>query len=289
MTAGVTAAQATTSGHTLQNTRLTIVFGSTASGYTTNDADRVDAISWVNSAGATVTNYVTAGGPQHCGDPQEYFGEAYGDSGDEGVPRPNAVIGGVTSVWTGTTATKGTTAVKSLTSCDETLDATTKTQYTVSTKPAMINTLKIVRTFKFSKSASTGNMRAYVPRLRLSIYPKTLVPNAAGVPQTFVASNCPVNCNVTDWNGKWIADDDGNGNGVAMFRDPTKNQPAQVTVDWDGFSSSNNSAVTVIRPTTGWKGRVTETEYLCFYDAASWTAAARGKGKPPVGCNGVPH
>jgi hypothetical protein len=42
-------------------------------------------------------------------------------------------------------------------------------------------------------------------------------------------------------------------------------------------------------PLNGWRGKVTETEYLCFYDAQSWTAADQGAGKPPAGCTGVPH
>jgi len=285
----VAASAALADGHTLQNARLSITFGSSANGYTTNDADRVDAISWVNSAGATVANYVTSGGPLHCGDPQEFFGEAYGDTGDIGVPLPNAVIGGVTSTWSGAAATTGHTAVKSLTSCDETLDAKTKTQYTLFTKPALVNTLKITRTFRFATHPAAGNMRAYVPRLQLGIYPNTLLPNAAGIVQSYQVSGCPLNCIVTDWNGKWIADDDDNGNGVAIFRDPTTNPPAQVTVDWDGYSTSNNSAITLIMPSAGWKGSVAETEYLCFYDATSWTASARAKGKPPAGCTGVPH
>ena len=279
---------AAASGHTLQNSRLTILFGSDTNGYTTNDADRVDAIAWVNSAGAAVTNLVTSGGALHCGDPQEFFGEAYGDSGDIGVPRPNAVIGGVISKWTGKLPTTGKTAIKSLQTCDETLDATTVSHYALSSNSGLINTLKITRSFTFSADPSSGNLRAYVPRLPLGSYPNVLAPNAAGVVQTYQASACPLNCAVTDWNGKWFADDDGNGNGMAVFRSPTKNPPANLTVDWYGSSTSNNTAVTVSMPTGGWSGTVTETEYLCFYDAKSWPAAKRAKGVPPVGCTGVP-
>ena len=282
------------SGNFLNNgSRLVIETGSNTNGFTTADADRVDFISWINSDGATVSNYVAVGGPLHCGDPQEFFGEAYGDSSDSGVPLPLAVIGGVTSVWSSKIATvllKGTATVQSLASCDTTLDAKTTTHYQVFTSAALISSLKIARTFKFSKHPADGNLRAYVPRLPLSIYPVVLAPNAAGVVQTYQAGNCPVNCSVTDWNGKWMADDDGNGNGMAIFRDPATDPPAQLTIDWDGFSSSNNSAVTLVEPAGGWGGKtVTETEYLCFYDAKSWTAKKRKAGLPPVGCGKVPH
>lgn len=276
-------------GHTLSNSRLSIVFGSTAHGYTTNDADRVDSIAWINSDGATVNNYVTSGGPLHCGDPQEFFGEAYGDNGDQGVPLPNAVVGGVTSVWTGGLATSGKTAITSLKSCDETLDARTNTSYALFTPKNSASNFRITRTFKFAKKTATGNMRAYVPRLTLSIYPFVLAPNAAGIIQTYNANNCPLNCTITDWNGTWMADDDGNGNGIVMFRDPAKNPPAQLTVDWDGFSSSNNSAITLTMPEGGWIGTVTETEYMCFYDAKSWPARKRAAGKLPVGCANAPN
>ncbi len=132
-------------------------------------------------------------------------------------------------------------------------------------------------------------MRAYVPRLPLGTYPTTLAPNAAGVVQSYDVSQCPLNCTITDWNGKWMADDDGNGNGVVLFRSPKTNPPAQLTIDWDGSSFSNNSAITLTMPSAGWSGTVSETEYMCFYDATSWPAKARKRGLPPIGCKGVPH
>jgi hypothetical protein len=276
-------------GHLLANSRLSVLFGSSINGYTTNNADRVDAISWIDSAGSARQGYVTSGGPNHCGDPQEFFGEAYGDNVDVGVPLPNMVIGGVISNWSGTGSRKGGTAIQSLSSCDSTLDATTKTSYQLSGKAGLVNALKITRTFHFSAAPSAGNIRAYVPRLPLSSFPNTLYPNSAGAVQSIRAQDCPLNCTVTDWNGKWMADDDGAGNGVVLFRNNMTNPPAQLTVDWDGFSSSNNSAITLTMPAGGWSGNVTETEYLCFYDATSWPAAQRDQGLPPAGCNKVPH
>jgi hypothetical protein len=279
-------------GHTLQNARLTILFGSTANGYGTNDADRVDAISWVNSSGTAITNYVTSGGPLHCGDPQEFFGEAYGDygtTGDTGVPTPNAVVPGVTSTWVGTGALKGTTKIGTFVGCDGPLDARTKTQYTLFTQPGLVNSLKIVRSLTFARHPSAGNIRAYVPRLPLGVYPVVYAPDASGVVQTYNANNCPLNCTETNWNGVWMADDDGQGNGMVVVRDPATNPPAQLTIDYDGYSNSNNSAVTLVMPTAGWSGTVVETEFLCFYDATSWPAHQRAKGKLPVGCTGIPH
>jgi hypothetical protein len=274
-------------GHTLANARLSFVFGSDAHGYTTNDADRVDAITWLNSGGTPVTNYVTSGGPLHCGDPQEFFGEAYGDTGDTGVPLPNAVVGGVTSTWSGTGKKRGTATIASLTSCDETLDATTTTTYQMSAKATLVSTLRITRSFTFSASPASGNLRVYVPRLPLGTYPYVLAPDAGGTVQTYNANNCPLNCVVTDWNAKWFADDDGNGNGMAVIRGKA-GKPAQLTVDWDGYSDSNNTAITVLMPKQGWAGvSFSEDEYLCFYDSTTWPAAQRNAGQLPAGCTGI--
>ena len=293
LSAGLAVSEAAADGgHTLDNARLTILFGSTANGYGTNDADRVDAVTWVNSSGTSVTNYVTSGGPLHCGDPQEFFGEAYGDygtSGDTGVPIPHAVVPGVTSIWSGTAATHGSTAIRTLVGCDGPLDAKTRTQYTLFTQPGLVNSLKIVRSFTFARHPSAGNLRAYVPRLQLAVYPVVYAPDATGVVQTYNVNACPLNCTETNWNGVWMADDDGQGNGMVVVRNPATNPPAQLTIDYDGFSNSNNSAVTLVMPTAGWSGTVVETEFLCFYDATSWPAHQRTKGKLPLGCSGIPH
>ena len=272
-------------GHVLSNARLSFTFGSSNTGYTTTDADRVDAISWVNSAGATVSNYIAQGGLA-CNDAVEFFGQAYGDGSDS---RPYGVIDGVPSNWTGTGSTKGKTAIKSATACSYTLDMTTRTSYALSTSASMVNALNLTRKFTFSAAPSDGDLRAYVTRVSLANYPYVIYPNTSGVLETVNANSCSFNCLTTDWNGTWMADDDGSGTGVAIFRKPNAAFPAQITVDNDSTSVSNASAITLIELAAGWSGSVTETEYVCFYDATSWTAAQRAASKPPAGCKGVPH
>jgi hypothetical protein len=265
-------------GHSLSNAALAIGFA-TSSTYTSTDADRVDSITWQGSHGA-VSNFVANGGPQHCNDPQEYFGQAYGDGGSA---RPYAVVGGTVSKWTGTGSLAGATQVTSLTSCDVTLDAFTHTSYRLSTKTGLVKTLKITRTFNFKTPLNSDGLRAYVPRLPLSLYPVVLAPDANGVVQTYNAGGC----GLTNWNGTWFADDDGNGNGIVMLRSPTKNRPALVVIDNDSFSGSNNTSVALQPPQGGWTGTYTEVEYMCFYDATTWPAAQRNLGKLPKGCTGV--
>jgi hypothetical protein len=279
-------AAALADGHTLQNSRLTLLFGSSTTGYTTKDADRVDAITWIDSAGTAVANYITQANPA-CSDPTEFFGQAYGNGGSS---RPYAVIGGVIGKWSGKGASSGKTSIKNPTACSSQLDALTTTSYTLSNKAALADTLEIARTLKFTGAAATGDMRAYVVRTPLQNYPSTIYLDKSGALQTASAGNCGGNCVITDWNGKWMAQDSGTGTGIAIFRKPNAKYPAEITVDSDGASSSNASAITLIQPAKGWAGlKVTETEYLCFYDATSWTASAQKAGKPPVGCTGVPH
>jgi len=97
-------AQAT--GHVLSNARLSVTFADTAV-FAFPDADRVDAITWIDSQGNARSNYVAAGGPSHCGDPQEFFGQSYGEP--EGTS-PGMVFGGVVDTRSGTGKHKGTAA-----------------------------------------------------------------------------------------------------------------------------------------------------------------------------------
>jgi hypothetical protein len=121
-------------------------------------------------------------------------------------------------------------------------------------------------------------------RLPISPYHYTLVPDMWGNVQTYDANNCASPCTVTDWNGTWLADDDGNGNGMAIVRASSSTAPAFVAIDSDGFSSSNLSSVVLAQPADGWTKPVVETEYLCFYDPTSWPASAQAAGQLPAGC-----
>jgi uncharacterized repeat protein (TIGR03803 family) len=102
--------------------------------------------------------------------------------------------------------------------------------------------------------------------------------------QYYSATSCGTACEITNWNGKWFADDDGNGNGMAVIRDPHSTWPAVVAIDTDAGSASNLTSVALKVPAGGWSGTVTESEYVCFYDLTSWPAASRSAGELPTGC-----
>ena len=92
------AGPAAAAGHVITGPRLSVTVADPDTGWTPDNANRVDHIAWVDSSGAAVQNWVANGGPLHCNDPQEFFGQAYGEP--EGA-WPPMVIAGYTSTWSG--------------------------------------------------------------------------------------------------------------------------------------------------------------------------------------------
>ena len=267
--------------HVLDNGRLHVVFADTSAGLTGTDGDRVDEIAWIASNGTSTGNLAANGGPLHCNDPQEFFGQAYGESGDA---HPYLVVGGSTAHWKGRSALAGKTKVAVKKVCDYVPDGATKTSYALSTAAARISQLTVQRVFDFKVANSSGNIRAYVPRLPIGTFSKVLWPNAAGVLQTGDVGGCSSNCEVDDWNGTWFADQNAAGTGLVVIRDPAHALPAVLVLDNDSFSNSNDSAVALQQPSQGWTGHVAESENLCFYDATTWPAASQAAGELPKGC-----
>jgi hypothetical protein len=146
--------------------------------------------------------------------------------------------------------------------------------------------MKIKRTFDFAGTAldNTNNLRAYVPRVSVSTYYEVIYPDSTGALQSINAGDCSTACEISNWNGKWFADDDGNGNGIVLIRDPSSTWPAEIAVDNDSDSASNLTSILLMRPEGGWSGKLAETEYLCVYDSTSWPAANRANGELPTGC-----
>lgn len=269
--------------HTLTGSKLTLVFADPASGFSATTGDRVDSITWIDSTGTPINIVPKKGGGPVCGDPLEFFGQAYGEP--EGTT-PSLVVSGSTSTWSGS----GTTG-KSKTSgsnCQGALDAKVVTKYTVYSTPDRENEVRIVRKFKFNASTpmfSGHGFRPYVPRLDVSGYDTVLWPNAANSALlSAVAVSCGGDCEVTDWNQRWFADDNGSGSGMLVIRSPKSTAPALLTINWDLFSFSNLSSVVLIQPPGGWKAPVKEIEYLCFYDPTTWPAADRAALKLPKSC-----
>jgi hypothetical protein len=263
----------------LSNGRITVDFDVSGS----QTADRVDSISWINSSGTSTGNLAVAGGPVNCGDPQEFFGASYSDS--DGGPL-GMIVNGASAKWTSKNDTSGTSKTTGKDACF-TLSGRTTTAYSLSSSSRAESMMKIERTFAF-KNALSGNLRAYAARLSLNIYNEVIYPDSTGTLQTIALNSCPFatasGCEISNWNGTWFADDDGSGHGMVMIRDKSSTAPAEIAVDYDSDSASNVTSILLMQPEEGWSGKLTETEYMCFYDATSWTAKDRAKGKLPKGC-----
>jgi hypothetical protein len=270
-------------GHTLSNSRITVKFDT--SGSTT--ADRLDSLVWIKSNGVATSNLAVSGGTVCGGDPIEFFGQSYGDVYVSQMSPPLFIVQGASATWVKNSSSSGTsTTTGSDSGSCATLDGTAETNYSLGSGSNYVNTIKITRAFTFNDDQDY-NLRAYVPRVSVNAYYETIYPDSTGTLQTIelgdTYGNCPYGCEISDWAGTWIADDDGSGNGIMLIRQPTFAVPAEIDVDYDDYSLSNSSAIVLMRPEAGWSGTVTETEYLCIYDATSWPIANRATSLP-AGC-----
>jgi len=273
-------------GHVLANTRLSVTFADTAV-FAFPDADRVDRITWIDSAGLPRSNYVAEGNALHCGDPQEFFGESYAEP--DGT-LPLMVFAGVKDTWKGTGTTKGTAKTAVTGACDTAPTATTTTRYKVFAGAGQVNEMQVTRTFNFGSTTpvfTTHGVRSYVPRTPRTSYHFVLVPDAAGTAIVTYDSAAFGGLEVTDWNGRWFADDDGTGYGVMVIRSASSVAPALIFIDNDLNSFSNVTSIVLRQPATGWKAPLAETQYLCFYDPTTWPSSVRASGKMPTGCAGT--
>jgi hypothetical protein len=77
---------------------------------------------------------------------------------------------------------------------------------------------------------------------------------------------------------RWFADNSSATNsGMLVLRATTDKPGAELEIDVDGFSASNNTAIDLPQPSGGWKANITETEFSCFYDTRSAPAGEAGQ------------
>lgn len=287
-----TGASATAQGIVLTGGSLTLDFADPTIGGNSTTLDRLDSLTWSGGSGALAgQNLVANAGPGGCAsDPVEFFGQSYGEP--EGNP-PSIVGAGANATLSNQTATSMTSTTNGIYTCScgssSAADAAAVTVYNVF--PAgdpNVNEVRVSRTIEFNSNTpvfSGHGVRGYVARLPIGTYGTVLIPNAAGTAiNTMQAGPCSNDCEVTDWNGKWFADDDGSGSGMVVFRDASSTNPALLALNYDVDSASNLTSIILLQPAAGWKAPVTETEWLCFYDPTTWTAADQLAGRLPAGC-----
>jgi hypothetical protein len=271
----------TSGSHILQSRFSSTVVGfDTVDKFATNDSNRVESLidGGLNFQYAAIE---PAGGASACNDPDEFFGQA---EGYPDVTKPPLMVGGGTHA-SYTSESKGiladaTTFTRLLTCPTVHEDGLTRTIYTLS---ADYGSVKIQRTFRFHAGlgiVSNTGLRAYIPRF-IGIFHYVLVPNNEGQVVKYDANSCKSSpCAITDWNGTWFAEDDGDREGPIVIRDPSSTTPAFIGIQSGGLSNANFTSIVLKQPSTGWSGIVTETEYVCFYSANFWN---QGVTLPP-GC-----
>jgi hypothetical protein len=162
-----------------------------------------------------------------------------------------------------------------------------RTRYTFFNVGDAAGKVRVERTISFSAASqaySTPSMRAYIPRLPLGSFPDVVHPNAAGTALVTESSANPAQA-AASWNQKWVAlNNPGTNVGVLILRETTNS--ARLMLENNG--SSNSSSVDLLKPAAGWKAPVTETEWLCPYDADSWNPDARSPTDLPSQCSVVP-
>jgi len=261
----------------LQSGRITI-------GFNANNAEWVNNLQWLDSANNLIANVAASGGSSTCGDPPEFFGEAYG--APEGTT-PLIVVAGSrsTAVACGSDVDIDSNAV----SCSNVAQIPTHTEYHFY-DGAKASQMRVTRTIGFDATPvfTNSGLRVWQPRVVLATWKNVIYPNAAGTAVTTKAAlSCPGDCILpTDasWNGQWFADLADDGHAIIVRRDPAMTSAVSLTVNYDSYSSANLTSFIVLQPQLGWKAPITEVEYLCFADLTSWPQTERDAAVLPTWC-----
>jgi hypothetical protein len=263
---------------TVDPVHRTVTAGNFFVDWSDTNPEEIVAIQWNGSVNLTST----AANPFCPGD-LEYFGNSW-VSEDEGTPSFffGSIVGwGTTGTWIDQTNTKVNVASTS-TGCYGSADIPVTTKYQFFDHGPVANRIKIQRKFDFGSTPYAHDVRPYIPRL----YPndgftQVLHPDASGtslVTETTVG--CGYGCTVTNWDGSWFAiHDPGTGLGMIVRRAPSAHAVA-LWLDNDDASFTNSSSVLLLQPSGGFTGKVSETEFLCFYDSSIWTPSTA----LPPGC-----
>jgi hypothetical protein len=263
---------------TVSTSRLELDFGDAG-----GNVERLDSIRWRDSGGVVSGNLALNSGVPGCGgEPGDQWGRA---GSVAGMPQP--VGDGTTGTWIPRGARTVEIASSRPTGCTgDTTVTPVRTRYTFFDVGNAASKVRVERRISFSAATpaySTASMRAYVPELPLNPYNQVIHPNAAG--DGLVTNSASAGGFITNWNKTWIALNDGaTGRGVLLLREPPSPN-ARIALESNGTSDS--SSIDLIKPSGGWKAPVTETEWLCFYDAGSWPVDQRTPTNLPLLCKVV--
>jgi hypothetical protein len=228
--------------------------------------EEVIYLSWKGSP-----NLASSCTPPNCPGNFEFFGNSW-VSENEGTPDfffASLVGAGTTGSWTpaGTTINIHSVCL----GCWNSADTPIHTSYQFFDDPSKADLIAITRTFDFGKTLFAHPLRVFISRL----YPfdgfnQVVYPDVDGN-LVVTEAICDFGCQATEWDRNWFAiHNPATGQGVILQRAPSTIAPA-LWLDWDAASFTNASNFLLLPPEGGFTGRVTETEYLCFYDSSTWS------------------
>jgi hypothetical protein len=254
-------------------------------GDASGNVEFVQSLKWLSPKIGSFTADLASEGGGACGDPTEFWGQAYPNQDGTG---PAPVVAGQRGSWEATSNRTVLIESVSAQNCSgNTPEIPVRTRYTFFEEGAAANVVRMERRISFAANQLPNHvvqgMRFYVPRLPAGTYNQEIYPNAAGTALNTIGSGGPVAHE--DWNESWMAIDSSSTHaGLLIFHKPDGSHDASVTSDNDSSSGSNNSGITLNRPAAGWLEPATETEYLCFYDETTWPLLTRSPTNLPAGC-----
>ncbi|GAB4479722.1 MAG: hypothetical protein Kow00124_25700 [Anaerolineae bacterium] len=260
LTGAVLAATIDSTNRTVSTSTLFIDFSDT-------NPEEISFISWNGSANLTAT------GVTHCGDPLEYFGNSWA------APDSAAFVSLVGWGQLGTWSSPNSKTVQidsssaSASGCYGSLDIPVETRYRFWDRGPTANRIRVHRTFDFRMTALARDFRPYIPRLYpLDGFTEVYHPDASGTTLvTETPALCPFGCQVSDWDDTWFAvHNPTTGVGLIVRHAPSP-YDVDLWVDEDGASYTNATGVLLLQPAGGFTDRVTDVQFLCFYDSTIWT------------------
>ncbi len=276
--------------------------------FSTVGPDVVKSVQWTDSTDAQGANLVENSGSGTCAtkaleDPANFWGESYGAGGQGDDPK--LVFDGSEGSWTSPAANQVQTTTEYPTSCSNYKAAVpVNTTYTYYDEAPAANEIMIQRTWRFDLAMNTPLLgstavRAYVPQLPLAKYGQVLYPSGGSL-QAIEASQCSSTACLKSFSDGWFAINDATvgdqdlGSGVIVLRDASDTASAELAIQ--GLQKtgpahpepvSNATSMALQISGSGLTEALSETEYLCFYDATSWPPRQREALQLPAGCGPV--
>jgi hypothetical protein len=245
----------------------TVTAGAFQVQWSQTDPEEIVSLSWNGSPNLT-NSWTHPFCPQ--GGDHEFFGNSWDTFGDENF---RALVGwGSTGSWA-VRDPNGDAIASAASGCFGTSGIPVHTSYQFFNNGPEANRILVQRRISFGTTPFPYDLRAYIPRL----YPRdqyslVIHPNADGTALvTEIGNDCEFGCEVTNWNGTWLAVHDPVFGRGMIVRHAVSSTPVALWVDMDGGSQTTASGVLLQQPPGGFTGTVVETESLCFYDSQIWT------------------